>query len=741
MAKVTKARGQVREFGSQGAGRTLNETLIPTSNAQQPGEAARAFVSAGALEPPYNPSMLIRIYEQSSSLQPNIDALAQNIDGYGFRLEPIIDFDKPDAMQKIADDLYEERLRAAEAVNRDANGNPADVTVEEPTQEEVNAERDRIVKAARRERRRVEQFFESCTHASPTESFTSFRKKLRKDYEIQGNAYFEVLRNARNQIEEFVYVPAHTMRLLALDVEGPQVVTVTERLGSYSTRLRRRSQHFRRYVQLTEFGKLVYFKSFGDRRVMSRESGRYLDMRDPEAFKREEAALEASTQDAPATEIMHLRVHSPHSAYGVPRWIGTSVAILGQREAEEVNQAYFSNKSVPPLAVLVSGGRLSASSVKRLTTYMDREIKGTQNFHKVLVVEAEASSSGALDGGANGRTSITMQPLTDAQQKDGLFLNYDARVTDKVGGAFRIPRIIRGDTADFNRATAEAALDFCEQQVFQPERTEFDVLINRIMFSDMGFRYWRFLSNAPSLTDPLTLGELVASLVEKGVLTPAEARDVVSGLLKVELAEIRETWATQPLALTIAGLVSGASTMQPYTGDDIPLGAQRAAYDADPDAADTDAARASLTITPTMFGGIVSVNEARTSQHLGVLMLPDGTPDPDGDLSIAEFMARRGGGNTGGGTPNPAGAPAGTVKASVDVGAVLRGDLTNAIRLDKMSDVALQHASYLKDLRGALIKRGKKEADAAFIASRYADGVPPELVAKLFPRAFVESLC
>ena len=54
--------------------------------------------------------------------------------------------------------------------------------------------------------------------------------------------------------------------------------------------------------------------------------------------------------DGPATEILHFRVHNPRSAYGVPRWIGNLLAVLGSRQAEEVNFLYFENKSVPPLA-------------------------------------------------------------------------------------------------------------------------------------------------------------------------------------------------------------------------------------------------------------------------------------------------------------------------------------------------------------------------------------------------------
>jgi hypothetical protein len=46
-------------------------------------------------------------------------------------------------------------------------------------------------------------------------------------------------------------------------------------------------------------------------------------------------------------------------------------------------------------------------------------------------------------------------------------------------------------------------------------------------------------------------------------------------------------------------------------------------------------------ITPTDVSKIVSVNEARRSIHLGPLLTKDGREDPDGNLTVAEFAAKR----------------------------------------------------------------------------------------------------
>ena len=67
------------------------------------GEASsELFTSAGALEPPYDPLALCLLMEHSNSLRQNVDAYAVNIDGFGHRPEPAIDFEDKDADERVA---------------------------------------------------------------------------------------------------------------------------------------------------------------------------------------------------------------------------------------------------------------------------------------------------------------------------------------------------------------------------------------------------------------------------------------------------------------------------------------------------------------------------------------------------------------------------------------------------------------------------------------------------------------
>lgn len=568
-----------------------------------------AWGTQGAVEAPYDPESLLAYIELSPHLTPCLDAYCQNIEGYGYHSEKAAawmrDLDSEEATAAIREallierwvDAEEQRLgeeaeeRANKAAGRvrrakadplgeapdaatpdDTGGRATDdqspgMPEETPSQtagdlaDEISAEEIETVREEIRTRIRREEYLFNAWFANccSTSSFVKLRRQVRFDIEAHGWGAIEFIRDGYGRLKRLSYVPAYTVRPLVDEGDAVEVVeddSVTPLSEGREVKVWRR---FRRYIQQVQ-DKWVYFKSPGDPRLVSSASGEiYLDNEKPGLTAEQYLAAEEGPDVRPANELLYIPLHSPRTPCPPPRWIGNLLAVLGVRESDEMNVNYFSNRSVPPAIVFVSGGRIAKDVRERLEGKIANEIKGVNNAHKILVVEALA---GAPRGTAPGERSLlpqlTYQQLTDTHT-DATFQQYDVRSADRVGASFRLSPILRGLTnSNMNRATAEAALYQAEQQVFQPEREDVDWLINEMIMPELGIKFLRFVSNTPPTTAPETLISLIGAAAPTGGLLPEDVREVASLVLNKPLAPIDEDWAKQPLALTLAGMGGGA---------------------------------------------------------------------------------------------------------------------------------------------------------------------------------------
>lgn len=509
-----------------------SEVAVPGANAVDPEDRRAFYVQGGMIEPPYDMRLLVNLYEMSSNLRPNVDAYITNIDAFGHTFEPIFNWDSKDVQERIGNAIYIDRMAAASV-------DPSLPDAELPTDEEIKSKIEEIKKEMRFELAKLNGFFDSCVIGG---SFVQLRKKTRQDVEVLGNGYWEVLRDSLGEMRFFNYVPAFTVMIgrLGQAVETEVMVKQSE-LTQDVIRVPRR---FRSYAQVvTESNARVYFKEFGDPRTMSAASGKFYDSI--------EALKQAEDTAKPATELLHFAIHSTRTPYGVPRWIGALLSVLGTRQAEEVNFLFFESKSIPPMAILISGGRMAAGGADKLSEFIKEEVKGKKNFHKILVIEAEPVTKHLEN---SGRFKIELKPLTQFIQSDALFQGYDERNADKVGQQFRLPRMIRGDIRDFNKSTSESALLFTEMQVFQPEREDFDTSMNKSVIEDLSIKFWKLMSRSPVTRDPVTMANMISLMVQRGVLIPDEGRMLAADIFNREFKRIDERWAQQPLQLTMAEL-------------------------------------------------------------------------------------------------------------------------------------------------------------------------------------------
>lgn len=508
----------------------------------------QVFANAGAIEPPYPPDALVREWENSNVLRQNVDAYAQNIDGFGWRFEPTFDFQDDDIDEQVADAVFLDMKTQALRQGVDFDENFV------PTPEMIEETKRKIQIRMRRELAQVNLFFGFCC---ADRSFTELRKDSRLDQEVLGHSWWEALRDQSGKLAAFSYVPSFTIRAVSLADTDVVEREMPVKRSPLRWGKRRQIVRARRWVQVIPNApsrpgsdgagpQTIYFKEFGDPRLVSNISGAvYPDI---------ETMRDKEPEARPATELIQFRIHTPRSgSYGVPRWIGNLKSVVGSRQAESINLAYFDNKSVPPLALLVSGGSLTEEAVNRIEDYVENEIKGEENFHKILIIEAEPAGD-AMDPLNSGKVRVELVPLTKAIHNDALFMNYIRSGRDWISESFRNPKVVRGATDQINRATAEAAIDLAESQVYGPERQAFDWWINRFVMSDLGILFWEFRSNSPVHTD-LDAAKAIHDLTKVGLLTPREGRRLASRVFNIDLRRIDAQWVNQPLQLTLAGIL------------------------------------------------------------------------------------------------------------------------------------------------------------------------------------------
>ena len=186
-----------------------NEFPVSRKMATDPFEGS---YGEGIIEPPYDLDWLARLPEHSNILGQCIEAMETNIDGFGFTLEPAFDFE----------------LESQEAKD---------------------------------EYKTIMHFFEFCNFELP---YSQLRRRVRRDLEVLGNGYWEVIRDGKGDIVWLEHIEGHTMRLTQLDREYTDVVFMirdddSNELQEYPSR-----KKFRRYVQIRD-GRRVYFKPPADK--------------------------------------------------------------------------------------------------------------------------------------------------------------------------------------------------------------------------------------------------------------------------------------------------------------------------------------------------------------------------------------------------------------------------------------------------------------------------------------------
>lgn len=115
--------------------------------------------------------------------------------------------------------------------------------------------------------------------------------------------------------------------------------------------------------------------------------------------------------------------------------------------------------------------------------------------------------------------------------------------------AFLLPDLYTGYTTDFNRATAQTAMEVTEKQVFQPERESLEWVVNNRLLNGYNFKYVQAAFNKPDITNPDDIQKILNVTERAGGLTPNLAKEYTYEVLGKDGCEDYEgDWGDIPLA-------------------------------------------------------------------------------------------------------------------------------------------------------------------------------------------------
>jgi PBSX family phage portal protein len=373
------------------------------------------------------------------------------------------------------------------------------------------------------------------------ESFTTVRKAMRSDCETTGNGYLEIIRTTSGAIGLIYQADSRYIRLQKKQKDSQPIKVKMNRGGKEITVTV--NKRFRKYVMITSTARNDYrwFKEYGDTRKMNASTGLY---ENEEGYK--------TGNDA--TEILHFKIGT--DTYGVPRWSGNVMNAMGLHSADYVNYDLFENQVVPPLAIMVSGGKLTSESVEDVKSILLGK-KGVENFNKVLVLEAQSEG----DIGQNTAIKIEIKEISTARKEDSMFVNYVDGGEHRIRGSFRLPPLYLGRADTYSKSTADSSKMVAEEQVFVPERELFDEVINLTIMEELNSKFHKFKSKGPRLITGEQIIDGFREFGKLGVFTINEGIRVANRTLGLDITTYDQEWADFPVAIVLElarlGMLSG----------------------------------------------------------------------------------------------------------------------------------------------------------------------------------------
>ena len=442
------------------------------------------------IEPAYDPDTLIELYTYNTRLHRLLNIISRNNAGLGYVI----------SSKKTNKEL--EKLSEKGKINLESE--------KEIIEEEID---------------KVKEFFENCNDELP---FPTLFNMFELDRQITGNGFLEFTRTADGELSKIYHVPSNTIRIRKKDKGFVQSIN----------------------------GKKTYFKKFGDLDRYDLQTGINLDKDNDNTTNSVEkeniTAFGVTEEDKEipverlASEILHHRIYSPeHYHYGVPNWVTTFSAILGNRHSSIRNLAFFKNDALPRAIISILGGKLAEGAKKELEEFMTAYSKNPDKAHRTLILQL------AKTYGGSDKPEIKIDKLTVGEGEDQTHGNYRHDNDEEIRESLGYAKVFLGTADDVNRATALVTRQVTNQQEIEPAQAELEFFINKkIIEQNLKCTKVKFTLNNPRVNDDLDDSMVAKNISDVGAMSMNEIRRKIN--LDEYPAEYK--WADLPLVLVLKGM-------------------------------------------------------------------------------------------------------------------------------------------------------------------------------------------
>lgn len=463
------------------------------------------------IRPKYPPLVLRDLAEHDPDVSAGLDCYAGNVGNVRFTLQTRVPY------EEFTDDNGNKMMR-----RQDTGRVISDVEWQQIQQQRLEAE-------------------SFLNHLCPKMTLSDLRELKEHNQAELGNSFWTVIRSSdpaeigADGLPELLGVQPladdTTMRLCEEDAEPVEDYPYRFFEGDKMREIKM-DWTFRRFVQVS-YRKKRFFKSFGDKRFLDRDTGIYYDT---------QADAPAGARDA--QEVIHFRnLNGTH--YGRPVWTPAAYAIQTNKAARLVNRETLSNSGIPKMAVLITNS--NSAALEKVVVKQFKKVRESGSREMVLVFRTPPESVGLPNNARPVNSGIEFAKLGDLQEKQGMFLPVEQQNQKNIGTTFRIPDLLYGRAdSTVNRATAFILTSNVERQVFAPGRQRFDDFMNRVIFVAKGFNHWEFVSLSNDLNDSEMYRDMLKIFVDGGALMPNDLRYLSGELLDLPLESLPFDWANMP---------------------------------------------------------------------------------------------------------------------------------------------------------------------------------------------------